>query len=1234
MGPSHYPTQLFILYPETKIIDKKINNNTMNYILRTPVCYFPKFPTYEFHISDYVRRKYDFNEELFSLNGNVIFANFASVRSFVQKLNTKRAHEEHVGAGQVNAVGLLDEIYHYIFRLYEIQINPGVFAKALYNLKQTIGESDTNKILQEFVILFPPTEVYKGKQSSEQYLNNSSEGRSNAEVTIEEMILLFIANFNPANKKLIELFDQNYFENKELFLRTISIMDQFFQKEKKFGPDNEDIFTLLKTPILKNPENIEAQLEYINEKWGILLDEKILRKILSGKDLIREEYKFESFGFGGGAPTAAPVYKAGQASEQFTLGKSGFKYAVDSWKDFIEPENFTKDIDWMPRVVLMAKNSYVWLDQLSKKYNRNIKTLDQVPDEELEQLASWGFNGLWLIGIWERSSASKKIKHIMGNLDAVASAYSLYDYQIANDLGGEYSYNNLNERARARGIRLASDMVPNHTGIFSKWISENPNYFIQSGQPPFPNYTFNGPDLSDDSNYQIRIEDGYWRKSDAAVVFQRIDNRSGEVRYIYHGNDGTNMPWNDTAQLNMLNKEVREAVIQKIFDVASKFSIIRFDAAMTLAKKHFSRLWYPEPGRGGDIPSRADYAMTREEFDHHFPEEFWREVVDRINANMPETLLLAEAFWLLEGYFVRSLGMHRVYNSAFMHMMMKEENEKYRDAISNTLEFEPEILKRYVNFMSNPDEETAIKQFGSDDKYFGVCTVLVTLPGLPMFGHGQIEGYTEKYGMEYQRAYYHETPKQWMIERHEREIFPLMKKRYLFSQVSNFWLFDFINGYGNIDENVFAYTNMEYGERAIVFYNNKFQDTNGTIYHSSQKLVAYNDGSKKTVTLKLSEALKINGAEKYFYIYREQMSNLEYICSGKDLVNNGFNISLGAFKYKVFLDFKEIIDINGDYETLAAKLNGEGVQSVSQALIEMKLEPLHNSYETIFNEVTMDNFVDAIMIDDKDKDKEKIVVQFLEDEYQSFLETIKNHYNLKFDSKPILKDFEDEIISLHTLNNLLEEEFVVTKSQKYSLLHKSFVVSAEMNYRENSLLFLIWLTLNNLSAALPEYGEISGKNFLEKMHLEIPVSKTLRRLGKGEAEIYNEIMLLGILMEFDSSLFEIKKEEVESILEENRASCNLEIILNNNRVQRYLGVNEYEGIVYYSKEKFEEMINWMFSISLLEKVKLHNNKELPEQVLKLSAECEFLKHAATQSGYKLDVLIQLCKNNDEDLSAS
>jgi hypothetical protein len=108
-------------------------------------------------------------------------------------------------------------------------------------------------------------------------------------------------------------------------------------------------------------------------------------------------------------------------------------------------------------------------------------------------------------------------------------------------------------------------------------------------------------------------------------------------------------------------------------------------------------------------------------------------------------------------------------------------------------------MKRYVNFMSNPDERTAVDQFGTGDKCFGVAALMATLPGLPMFGHGQIEGYTEKYGMEYYRPRYDETPNRWLVERHEREIAPLLKRRWLFAESTNFLLYDFFLDSGTVD---------------------------------------------------------------------------------------------------------------------------------------------------------------------------------------------------------------------------------------------------------------------------------------------------------------------------------------------------------------------------------------------------------------------------------------------------
>ena len=603
----------------------------------------------------------------------------------------------------------------------------------------------------------------------------------------------------------------------------------------------------------------------------------------------------------------------------------------------------------MPRLVLMAKSTYVWLDQLSRRYGRPIRTLDAIPDEELEILAGWGVSGLWLIGLWERSVASERIKRMRGNHDAVASAYSLDDYRIAEDIGGEAAYANLRDRAWARGIRLASDMVPNHMGIDSSWVIDHPEWFLSVTEPPYPAYTYGSADLSPDERVGVVLEDHYWNDSDAAVTFKRFDRQSGDERYIYHGNDGTSFPWNDTAQLDFLNPEVREHVIQVILDVARRFPVIRFDAAMVLAKKHIQRLWWPLPGSGDAIPSRAQYAMSQAEFDARMPLEFWREVVDRVAAEVPGTLLLAEAFWMLEGYFVRTLGMHRVYNSAFMHMLRDEDGPGYRKLIRETLEFDPEILKRYVNFMSNPDEQTAVEQFGKGDKYFGVAMVMATLPGLPMLGHGQVEGFGEKYGMEFRRATLDEQPDPWLLERHQRELFPILHRRGWFAEVQDFLYYDFVTDAG-VDEQVFAYSNGSGPTRSVVVFHSRFGSTAGTIRESIAYARKSSSGAKRLVRRSLAEGLGLPNDPSMFVAFRDAPTGLEYLRSCRELWERGLWLTLDAYQGHVFWEFREIHDgSSGQWRRLADLLGGRGVPSVDTALRDLQLEPVHTRLRAVFD---------------------------------------------------------------------------------------------------------------------------------------------------------------------------------------------------------------------------------------------------------------------------------------------
>jgi len=872
---------------------------------------------FSFHVSRAARERYAFSRELFSTSGNVIFLDLHAAQLFTQRMNETRRQagaipEDSLRAGDMNAMGLIDEILHYVAGLYRQRIEPDVLARALEFAVERIGEDAVGEALSRFHQEFPPAEPG---------------GVPSREITLEEMLMLSLANANPAFAPFSELFDDTLLDGSS-YGPLVEAVEEFFQTRPVFGPDEQDLVTMLRSPARAAPASLAGQLEFIRARWGSLLGDLLLR-LLTGIDLIREEEKLR---FGGFTPGPPEVYEyAGQTAEV---------------------EAFSEDRDWMPRAVMIAKNALVWLDQLSRVYGREIRRLDQIPDEELERLSRSGFTALWLIGVWERSAASREIKRRMGNPEAEASAYSLFDYDIAAELGGQASLEGLKRRAWQRGIRLASDMVPNHTGVDSRWMSEHPERFLSwpHAWPPFPSYTFNGPNISQMPGLGVYLEDRYWDRKDAAVVFKRVDFATGNTRLIYHGNDGTHMPWNDTAQLDFLNPETREAVIQTILHVARMFPLIRFDAAMTLAKKHFQRLWYPEPGRGGDIPSRAGNGMSRHDFDRAMPIEFWREVVDRVAREAPDTLLLAEAFWLLEGFFVRTLGMHRVYNSAFMHMLKNEDNAGYRQTVRNTLEFDPEVLKRFVNFMSNPDEQTAIEQFGDGDKYIGVCTLMATLPGLPMFAHGQVEGLREKYGMEFRRAYWNETPNEGLVSRHEREVFPLLRRRHIFAGVEGFLLYDFFSTDGTVNEDVFAYSNRRGDERGLVLYNNRFAEARGWVRTSAAYAVKTGDG-KRLAQKCLGEGLGLPNDPACFAVFRDHATGLQYIRGCRDLWDKGLYAELGAYRCQVFLDFSVVGDDgSGRWSGLAADLAGRGVPSIDAAFRERELRPVREAFTALLVE--------------------------------------------------------------------------------------------------------------------------------------------------------------------------------------------------------------------------------------------------------------------------------------------
>ncbi|MFW9903924.1 MAG: alpha-amylase family glycosyl hydrolase [Candidatus Thorarchaeota archaeon] len=1090
------------------------------------------------------RDMYQFEDSFFSPTGDVIFPSLHKVRTFVQKINQKRDlinfPEMAARGSEINGIALESEIFHYLFDLYQDQNNIDLTEAIPKWLREEIGVEELNETLELMLQEFPPPSIYNGEIDVETYLDTETDKNPNEYITISCMINIWLSNVNPAFSSNLELFNDSDLEKKTKYLQIIDKIEEFFEIQPPFGPDNQNFLQMLRSLAINEPYSIKGQLEYINEKWGSLVS-PFRYKILLALDFFKEEEKMRGLG-----PGEAQVYEY----------------------DYLE-EHYTPDKDWMPNVVMIAKNIHVWLNQLSKKYQQHLYRLDQIPDEELSKLASWGFNSIWLIGVWERSSASKTIKRWCGNPEAEASAYSLYDYVIALDLGGYEAYDNLKTRAQKYGMRLASDMVPNHTGIDSKWMMEHPDWFISIPYSPFPVYSYSGKSLSKNPRIGIYLEDHYFSRSDAAVTFKWMDHETNDMCYIYHGNDGTSMPWNDTAQLNFLKPEVREAVIQTILHVARMFPIIRFDAAMTLTKKHYHRLWFPAPGSGGDIPSRAEHGISRQNFDQAMPKEFWREVVDQINQEAPDTLLLAEAFWLLEGFFVRTLGMHRVYNSAFMNMLRDEDNAKYRSVIKNTLEYDPEILKRFVNFMNNPDEKTAVDQFGKGDKYFGICILLATMPGLCMFGHGQIEGFEEKYGMEYRRAYWDEIVDEGFVQFHEKIIFPLLKRRYLFADVKNFLLFDFYTAGGSVNEDVFAYSNMVDGEKALVVYHNKFADTSGWVKTSAAFTIKKGDGSQ-LIQRTLGEGLALHNDGRYYCIFRDNNRGLEYIRSSKEIHEKGLYLELSAYQSAVFLDFREVQDVESQqFALLSDFLAGKGVDNIEVTLQELIYHSLHEAFKELVNRPIFEVISEAIDLND----------------FKRVYKTL-NKIHLKI--PPLLKEvvkYSSGEFSDSDLNNV-----IISKIRCLTQLRKSanqltlspdisenFIDYFNDNFPANTdwNIILAWVFVHLLGKIVdPHHYELQSRSWIDEWGLGRIIEWTIKDFYEQPQSVLEAIILIKILTSHQNWYLSDEIIEYQPVQIMKGLMTDLE-------VQSYIQTNRYQDILWFNQEAFENLVRWLFIISLI-----------------------------------------------------
>jgi hypothetical protein len=181
--------------------------------------------------------------------------------------------------------------------------------------------------LLRFTEDFPPVAVYQAQSSASEYLQGKTQGVSNRHIALEEMLMLWLSNTNPALKPFNELFDDKSLSD-TAYRPVMTQLREFFDTQPRFGPNNQNLIDMLRAPALMHPDSVTAQLEWLLRSWSEL-GEEFFQRLLSSLDFIKEEEKPVFFGPG---PSIVPTYERGAG------GRGGATVGLD------EPERFSPDL--------------------------------------------------------------------------------------------------------------------------------------------------------------------------------------------------------------------------------------------------------------------------------------------------------------------------------------------------------------------------------------------------------------------------------------------------------------------------------------------------------------------------------------------------------------------------------------------------------------------------------------------------------------------------------------------------------------------------------------------------------------------------------------------------------------------------------------------------------------------------------------------------------------------------
>ena len=307
----------------------------------------------------------------------------------------------------------------------------------------------------------------------------------------------------------------------------------------------------------------------------------------------------------------------------------------------------------------------------------------------------------------------------------------------------------------------------------------------------------------------------------------------------------------------------------------------------------------------------------------------------------------------------------------------------------------------------------------------------------------------------------------------------------------------------------------------------------------------------------LAQGLALESGDDVFIIFRDLITNQEYIRRSRELHNDGLYVEMDAYRFHVFTDFRHVHDGPDHlFSRLHDEIQGAGVDSIQKKFREMSLAPLHQSFEKLIHSPPFVAFLNRYKIITDD--------QFRPESNADVILSVRHFINIIREyASDIIFDVDLSQIVLNRLDSAVDNAHLTGLAARTGEMVWFDV--EQLEFRHNWRWFFIIL-FTEIAGLSPRGASHHGGTIFEEYLLEGMIREWLSSYELDSAMITDELCLLRALLSFPPDyLFGTHGPGSDfDVLEE---------LFKDKDVRSFLRVNKHKDSYWFNKEQFHSFLS-------------------------------------------------------------